>query len=128
MRGYLQYCATENGTYLDVGTLRSRKRKSYTVEAIQGKNRIGQAELIGFRVRVTALALTLHANFLDATEWWFRVKYEDDSKMIKIGEHSFTLDYDGLVVLNEIEYHQVDLDFTIDVEDYYDYSTPITLT
>jgi len=127
MKGLLQFCATENGSYLNVGTLRSRKRKAYTVDPIIGKNRIEQAEIVGFRVRATALALTLHASFLDEIQWYFRVKFPDDSLMIKLGQHYYTIDYDGLVVLNEIEYHQVDLDFTIDIDDYSDYSTPITL-
>ena len=125
MQGILQYCATEDGTYKDVGTLRSRKRKSFKIDNLSDLSRESEREPIGYRVRVVELALALNTDFLDSTQWYFRMYFPDDAKMIQLGQHHFLLHYDGLVTINEIEYHQVELDFTIGGDEYNSYSDPV---
>jgi len=125
MKGVLQYCDTDDGSYKDVGTLRSRKRKSFKIENLSDVSREDEREPVGYRVRVTELALELNTDFLDQDQWYFRVYFPDDVKAIKLGQHHYLLHYDGLVTINGIEYHQVELDFTIGGDEYNNYSDPI---
>ena len=68
-----------------------------------------------------------HPNFLDQDHWDFKIYYEDDNKQVLLGNHYYTIDYDGLVILNGIEYHQVQVSFIIDYDEYSDY-LPVTIT
>jgi len=120
MKGRLQYCDTELGTYEDVGTIRTKKNQDYKIEAITGKNRIEEVEVLGFRVSVRALALELDPNFLDQNIWYFKVCFPDIS--IKFGQRPYTIDYDGLLRIHEIEYHTVEISFTIDADEYSSYA------
>jgi hypothetical protein len=122
MKGILQYCDTEDGTYKNVGTVRARKNQDYKIEAITAKNRIEEVEELACRVYVRALCLELNTDFLDQDEWFFRVAYFDDLKMVKLGEHPYTVDYDGLLKVHEIEYHTVEISFTIEFDEYDYYS------
>jgi len=118
MKGILQYCATEDGTYKNVGTIRSAKNQDYRIEAVTAKNRIEEVEALASRVYVRALCLELNDDFLDQDEWFFRIAYFDDLVMVKLGEHPYTIDYDGLLRFNQIEYHTVEISFTINFDEY----------
>ena len=127
MKGYLQYCATDDGTYKYCGTVRTRKNKDYKVDAVTGKNRIEEVETLAYRVSVRALALELNTDLLDQDEWFFRIAFYDDLIMIKLGEHPYNVDYNGLLQIHEIEYHQIEISFTIENDEYSDYAVPVSL-
>ncbi len=61
--------------------------------------------------------------------WFFRLTYLDPTEMdmIALGEHEYTIDYNGLININGREYHQVELNFTIDYDEYSDYAVPVSL-
>ncbi len=128
MKGILQYCATVDGTYKNVGTLRSIK-KGYKVEPITGKSRLDEPEPAAYRVKVSALCLLLNTDFLDYTSWFFRVGFfdPDEMDMIELGSHKYTVDYDARLNTNTNQYHNVKLNFTIDHDEYEDYAIPVTL-
>lgn len=127
MKGKLQYCLTDGGTYKNVGTVVLRKNKAYQVKPITDSSRIGDVETIAYKVTVSIIALTLNTDFLDATEWFFRVAFLEDLVMIKLGERYYQISYNGLININEIEYHKVDLTFTVDVDEYSDFAEPVAL-
>jgi hypothetical protein len=122
MKGNLRYCATESGTYDDVGTVRTQKNQDYKIDAITGKNRVEEIEILGFRVYVRALSLELDPDFLDQVSWWFRIYFPNDSEYVPLGQHPYTVDYDGLLRIHEIEYHTVELSFTINYDEYESYA------
>jgi len=127
LKGILQYCSTDDGTYKNVGTIRLRKNKAYEVKAITDKSRIGDEETICYEVKIQLIALELNTDFLDQSEWFFRMAFFDDLVMIKLGERYYQVDFNGLININEIVYHKVELSFMIDIDEYPDFAVPESL-
>ena len=127
MKGKLQYCATENGTYKNAGTVVLRKNKSYQVKPITDNSRIGAKETIAYNVTVSIIALELNTGFSATPLWYFRIAFFDDLKMIKLGQRYYQVSYNGLININEIEYHRIDIKFTIDKDEYDDFGFPVNL-
>lgn len=127
MKGILQYCSTDDGTYKNCGTVRTKKNQDYKVDAVTGKGRESEIHTLGYRVTVRALALELNTDFLDEIDWYFRIAFFDDLLMIKLGSHAYSIDYNGLLQIHEIEYHTIELSFYIDNDEYEDYAVPVSL-
>ena len=127
MKGKLQYCSTDSGTYKNVGTIVLRKNKAYEVKPITENLRNGNKETVAFRVTAQIIALELNTDFLDQQQWYFRVAFFDDLLMIKLGQHFYQITYNGLININEIEYHKYELSFIIDYDEYDTYAVPVSL-
>lgn len=127
MKAILQYCSTVDGTYKNVGTVRLRKNKLYMVKPITDDSRIGDKETIGYEVSVSLIALELNTDFLDQQQWFFRIAFLADLKMILLGQRYYQVEYNGLININEIVNHKVDLSFTIDYTEYEDFAVPDNL-
>jgi len=121
MRGYLQYCSTDDGTYKDAGTLRSVK-KEYKVSPVIIENRAGEKETAGFNVNVSAQLITQNTDIFDELEWYWRIKFADDLKMIKLGEHPYTVEFDAQLSRNTVKYHRINISFYIPYDEYEDYA------
>ena len=127
MKAKLQYCATDDGTYKDCGTLRTKKNQDYQVIPVATIGRNGTSELLGHKVIVGAHALTLNTDFLDETNWYFRLKFYDDLEMIKLGSREYLISYDAQIQRNVAEYSKILIEFYIKIEDYTDYAIPVAL-
>ena len=126
MRGFLQYCATVDGTYKDGGTLRSIK-KGYIISPVTGENRAGEKEIVGFNVKVSAQLINQNTDIFDNQEWFWRIKYEDDLHMIKFGEHPYTVEFDSQLARNTVKYHRINISFYIAYDEYEDYAVSESL-
>jgi hypothetical protein len=114
MKGTLQYCATVDGVYADVGTSKTKNDNEYKIESIVARNRIDEPEVIGQRVYIQAKYLALHANFLDEIEWFFKFVFSDASEEA-LGERPYQLSTDYLPERNDIEFYIVNIEFEQDV-------------
>ena len=127
MKGILQYCSTDDGTYKNVGTSRSANDHQYTVIPITGKNRINEPEIMGYKVNVQAKVLELNTDFLDYTQWYFRFIFTTELEMIKLSQRTYTVDYDAQITRNEIMFYIVRVEFEITTSDLDDYTDPVAL-
>ncbi|MEE9572144.1 MAG: hypothetical protein V3W20_03775 [Candidatus Neomarinimicrobiota bacterium] len=121
MKAKLQYCATEDGTYTEVGTIRLVKNKGYTVKAITETNRNSEKETIAYKVLVKTIPIELASTFLDADEWYFRIYFYDVAREIRLGQRPYSIDYDAKIITNEIELFPVEVEFLIEYDDFSDY-------
>ena len=126
MKGYLQY-SLDDVTYKDCGTVRTRKGQGYKLKALSNPDRVGDIYPDGWRVQVKATALELNTDFLDYVTHYFRIVYYTEMEMIKLGSRPYLIDYDGILVIREIEYHVISLDFFIESDEYGDYAIPVPL-
>lgn len=127
MKGILQYCSTVDGTYKNVGTVRLRKNKSYIVKPITDESRVGDKETIAYEVNIRLIALELNTDFLDEIQWYFRIAFFDDLIMVLLGQRYYQVEYNGLTNINEIQYHKVELSFTINYDEYADFAVAESL-
>ena len=126
MKGYLQYCATDDGTYKDGGTLRSIK-KDYIISPVIMENRAGEKEDVGYNIKVSAQLINQNADIFDEEEWFWRIKYANDLQMIKLGEHPYTKEFDSQLARNTVKYHKINISFHILFDEYEDYAVPVAL-
>ena len=128
MKAILQYCLTVDGTYKNIGTVRLKK-KDYTVKPQLISNREGEPETAGYIVKARCVCLELNTDFLDYQEWFFRLGFFDPTEMdmILLGQHPYKIDFNGLITMNNRVYHSVDIEFTIEYDEYEDYAVPVTL-
>ena len=83
MIGKLQYSSTgAGGSYVDVGTIRLMRGKDYKVEAITGKGREDDVEILGYKIKVQATIQNLPSNFLDNDQYYFRIAFKEESQVI----------------------------------------------
>ena len=83
MVGRLQYSSTgAGGSYADVGTIRLMRGRDYKVEAITGKNREDDLEILGYKIKVQATVQNLPSNFLDNDSYYFRICFKEESQVI----------------------------------------------
>ena len=128
MKGILQYSDADSGTYKEVGTVRPRKGQDVHISPIRTVNpRLDEREDVAYRVNVTAYALTLGTDFLTSDQWYFRIVYPDEGKMIKLGQRYYSKSWDSLIQRRQIVYHKIELNFVILRSDYDDYVTPVNL-
>ena len=111
MKGVLQYCDTVDGTYKNVGTLRSAHDNEFVVKDITRKDRVNQEHVIGNITTIQAKCLELNTDFLDATGWFFRFIFPDQLQMVLLGYRRYKLHQDYLVGRNTIMYNVVQLEF-----------------
>lgn len=118
-----------------IGNMRSIQ-KDYTINPILLENRIGQPEIAGYNVRCRAVIftsasdnpLTSAPTILDGTDMAaiFRINCYDDSLTISLGERPYQINYNIMSARNEIEMHEIIVEFTIDRLEYSDYAIPTT--
>ena len=111
MIGYLQYCATGNGTYLNLGSVIPFKDRFLKVEPIKIDDFDGYPETVGYQVTCRALAIEISSNFLTESKWNFRIYFPNDNKQIKLFERNYHLVYDAKLNTNLYKYSYVLLDF-----------------
>lgn len=122
MKGILQYCSTESGTYKSVGTLRTRKDQGFNIKPITGENRQGDKEDVAYKVTVEATCLTLNSDFLDADQWYFRIIYPTELTMRKLGQRLYSKEKDGQLTRRVYERNIIKVEFTISRSDYDTYA------
>lgn len=128
MRGILQFGDGSTPiVYKYLGTIRPVKGKFYRVTAIKNNNRSGNPEIVAYRLTCTALVKDLESTFTSADSHAFRMIFPDSMEMIELGTQFYALDYDGLIVRNNIEYHTIHLDFIIPVSQLSTYITRVPL-
>jgi len=127
MRGTLYFSDSAGWTEpLAVGTLRDEKR-GYNIKPMTELNREANPEPVGYEVEVNSLILELNASFLTQGSWYFRVYFLDEGRAINLGLRQYLIDYDGQIVRNGIEYHEVKLKFNIAADEYSAYAIPVSV-
>jgi len=90
MVGKLQYSSTGNlFTYADVGTIRPLNGRDYKVDAVKGKNREDDLEILGYKIKTQITVQNLPANFLDNDKYYFRILSIDESQVIGTDELNY---------------------------------------
>ena len=76
MVGRLQYSATgAAGSQNDLATIRPMRGREYKVEAVTGKNRNDDVEILCYKITVQITLCSLPANFLDNDQYNFRIYF-----------------------------------------------------
>ena len=76
MVGRLQYSATgAAGSQNDLATIRPMRGREYKVEAVTGKNRNDDVEILCYKITAQITVRTLPANFLDNDQYNFRIYF-----------------------------------------------------
>lgn len=124
MKGILQYCSTDDGTYKNVFTERPRDNHLFTVEKIERVNpRTKVPTLIGYRCKIRAIGTEFNTDFLDNESWYFRYIFSTELTMIKLGSHYYRGDFDGLIKRNTKVFHTIHIEFTMSISDYDTYTS-----
>ena len=90
MVGKLQYSSTGNyDTYADVGSIRLMRGKDYKVEAITGKNREDDVEILGYKIKLKTTVQNLPTGFLTNDKYYFRIFFKEESQVIGTGENNY---------------------------------------
>ena len=77
MVGRLQYSATgAAGSYNDLATIRPLRGREYKVEAVTGKNRNDDVEILCYKITTQITLRSLPANFLDNVKYYFRIYFD----------------------------------------------------
>ena len=113
MKGVLQYSSTAVGPFTNCGTVLTMGGQDYKVEAITMNDREDSEKTVGYRVIVQARLLELDDDFLSQNQWFFRIAFPDNERMILLGFRHYTIDYDALLQRQSIEYYLVGISFTI---------------
>ena len=114
MKGFLQYCSTEEGTYAYVGAVKPFKDQVFKIDPIKVNDYDDYPESVTYRITCRALCHELASGFLNENEWYFRIYFPDDSKKIMLGQRRYHITYDPQLLRNELEYYYIDLEFNSD--------------
>lgn len=127
MKGILQYATADAGVYKNFGTLRTKDGQLMNVTPETKKDRSDNPALIAFNVELEAQALTVNSDFLDNSEWYFRVIFLAELQEIRLGLRPYFPEFDAALQQNGINFNRVKLEFKIGADEFEAYTTPVAL-
>lgn len=126
MRGYLQYKGA-GGAYKDVFTVRTKDKQEYTVKPLLEDDWADIPDTIGYLGEAVTQGLTLNTDFLDETDWYFRVVLPRSLQQIELGLQRYHISNDAELERATIRTQIVTVVFEIPVADYADFTVPESL-
>ena len=113
MKAILEYSTSESGPWSPWGTVRTTEGQDYTITGMFTIDRSGESQFVGSRSEIVARALTISPDFLDSSEYYFRLTFPEDPAVIfGLGFRSYLFEFNGQASQNKMFEYVLILDYT----------------
>lgn len=126
MKARLQFAATILGPFKDCGSIRLND-KEYNVKAVTARNILRHPETTNYKVTVEANTLDVNPDLLTSTTHYFRLYFWETNQKIDLGTRPYVIkDFDGKPDLHNIFIYKIELEFSIKISEFNDYTIPLS--